>query len=110
MTNKTEHFIKLEFTNGKDITENQFSDEYKKGNYFIYIELNDQHWAPNIYLPNSDSLDPIMGSVVHITSTATKQTKIYGKVSNSNLTETISKDETVIVLGNPDTGWRIIKH
>ncbi len=110
MENIHENFITLEFENGNDIIESQFTDEYKKGNYFIYIELSDDHWSPNIYIPNSNILDPIMGSVIHLTSTASKKSNVYINMENSITLECVSKDETLIAMGNCNTGWMLSHH
>lgn len=111
MTDKDLKFVKLQFENGKDITEEQISAEYAKGNYNIYIELTNDCFAESINLPSSYSLDPILGSVVHIKNASSKVSELTAKEGEIvAVRRNIPAGGTCIAMGVPNTGWMVSQH
>ncbi|RJL55483.1 hypothetical protein [Pectobacterium carotovorum] len=100
MKDINENFIKLEFTNGKDITKEQLNDTLENGN-FIYIDLFDGHWVKNIYIPDEV---PFSGGVIDIVSKAMYKTTIH--VYDEQYV--ISKGEELVILGSPTKEWTVV--
>lgn len=107
MPNILDGFVEMSFENGKDITAQQIDAEYVKGNNFLYIELTDNKFAPNINLPNSNSLDPLKGSIIKIVNNSAHLSTLYYQVETAIFNIPILSSTDVSVYGHPGLGWDI---
>ncbi|WP_411909726.1 hypothetical protein [Pectobacterium versatile] len=72
-----------------------------KVNNYIYINLYDAHWSPNIFIPDEV---PFSGGIIHITSKEKYNSTLY--VYNKQYV--ISKNEELVVLGSPTKEWSVV--
>lgn len=97
MNAMNEYFVKFNLANGKDITKEQLSEALVNNNY-IYIDMRDGYWSPNIHIPDEVSC---YGGIIYIASKAIYKTKVHLYDGQYVL----SRTNELVVLGSPTKQW-----